>query len=85
MWDSYWARLRNVADVIILKHRKQRLYLGIELDVVVTYYCAYDNNKTSRDLLNQGTNKHVSPGSNESEAAQPGAGGSDTVMTPFFA
>ena len=85
MWDNYWARLSNVTDGQILKHRKQRLYLGIEPDAVVTYYCAYNNDKTRRYLLNQVTNKHVSPVTNESEATQSETGKPEVAMTPFCA
>ena len=46
MWDSYWTNLSNVTTSQLMIHRKQRLYLGVEPDIVINNYSIYgdDNN-----------------------------------------
>ena len=38
MWDSYWTNLSNATTGQLMTHRKQRLYLGVEPDVIINNY-----------------------------------------------
>ena len=43
LWDTCWVNLRNVTIGQLGSHRKQRLYLEIEPDMVINYYSKHDD------------------------------------------
>ena len=51
MWDSYWTNLSNATTGQLMTHRKQRLYLGVEPDVIINNYSINedDNNNEMND------------------------------------
>ena len=49
LWDTYWVDLKNATNGQLLDHRKQRLYLGIETDIVIDYYSTIANDETKKD------------------------------------
>ena len=43
MWDSYWTNLSNATTGQLMTHRKQRLYLGVEPDVIINNYSIFED------------------------------------------
>ena len=48
MWDNYWLNLPNITTCQLQIHRKQRLYLGVEPDVVINNCSIYKDDNDNK-------------------------------------